>query len=152
MNKRQELPWDNPRFRNWLAVLRAEKAVVRALSRALADLDLKIPQLDILMNLYRHPSISQHDLARRLLVGRSNITMLLPQLEESGLVTRDSDPSDKRVMRLSLTPKGEALLMRALAVYTALIDKVMAQSTPEECNAMGALMHRIAELLKNEQP
>ncbi len=124
---------------------------MRALSRALAEIDLMIPQLDILMNLYRLPSISQHDLARRLLVGRSNITMLLPQLEESGLVTRDSDPSDKRVMRLSLTPKGEALLMRALAVYTALIDKVMAQSTPEECNAMGALMHRIAEMLKNEQ-
>lgn len=148
MNKKQPLPWDNPRFRNWLAVLRAEKAVVRALSRALADLDLKIPQLDILMNLYRHPSISQHDLARRLLVGRSNITMLLPQLEEGGLVRRESDPNDKRVMRLSLTPFGEERLMAALEVYTALIDKVLAQSSPEECDAMGTLMQRISDLLK----
>lgn len=150
MNKKQDLPWDNPRFRNWIAVLRAEKAVVRALTKVLAPLDLKIAQLDMLMNLYRHPGMSQHDLARRLLVGRSNITMLLPQLEQRGLLRRESDASDKRVMRLTLTPDGEALLMEALAVYTALIDKVMAQSSPRECEAMGEQMRRIAEMLADE--
>ncbi|TWH01266.1 DNA-binding MarR family transcriptional regulator [Mesorhizobium sp. J18] len=150
MNKRQHLPWDNPRFRNWIAVVRAEKAVVRALTRALAPLDLKIGQLDVLMNLYRHPGMSQHDLARRLLVGRSNITMLLPQLEAQGLLERESDPKDKRIMRLRLTEKGEALLMRALEIYQGLIDKVMAQSTPAQCDAMGEQMRRIVEVLKDD--
>ena len=51
MNNKQDLPWDNPRFRNWIALVRAEKAVVRELTRALAPLDLKIAQLDVLMNL-----------------------------------------------------------------------------------------------------
>jgi DNA-binding MarR family transcriptional regulator len=150
MNKKQELPWENPRFRNWISVLRAEKAVVRALTKVLAPLDLKIAQLDMLMNLYRHPGMSQHDLARRLLVGRSNITMLLPQLEQRGLLRRESDATDKRVMRLTLTTEGEALLMEALAVYTELIDKVMAQSTPHECDAMGEQMRRISEILADE--
>lgn len=150
MNKRQDLPWDNPRFRNWIAVVRAEKAVIRALSKALAPLDLKIAQLDMLMNLYRHPGQSQHDLARRLLVGRSNITMLLPQLESQGLVRRESDASDKRVMRLFLTPEGEKLLLEALAVYTELIDKVMAQSSPRECDLMGEQMRRIVDTLADE--
>ncbi|MDN2567671.1 MarR family transcriptional regulator [Aquibium sp. A9E412] len=147
MNKKQDLPWDNPRFRNWIAVVRAEKAVVRALSRALAPLDLKIAQLDMLMNLYRHPGLSQHDLARRLLVGRSNITMLLPQLEKQGLLRRESDENDRRVLRLYLTPDGEARLKQALAIYTELIDRVMAQSSPAECDAMGEQMRRITEAL-----
>lgn len=150
MNKMQQLPWDNPRFRNWIAVVRAEKAVVRALTRALAPLDLKIGQLDVLMNLYRHPDMSQHDLARRLLVGRSNITMLLPQLEAQGLLERESDPKDKRIMRLRLTAKGEALLMQALEIYQELIDKVMEQSTPAQCDAMGEQMRRIVEVLKDD--
>ncbi|MVA97657.1 MarR family transcriptional regulator [Nitratireductor sp. CAU 1489] len=150
MNKKQDLPWDNPRFRNWIAVVRAEKAVVRALSKALAPLDLKLAQLDMLMNLYRHPGQSQHDLARRLLVGRSNITMLLPQLESQGLVRRESDSSDKRVMRLYLTPAGEQRLMKALAVYTELIDTVMARSSPSECDAMGEQMRRIVDTLAEE--
>lgn len=150
MNRHQALPWENPRFRNWIAVVRAEKAVVRELTKVLAPLDLKIPQLDVLMNLYRHPGLSQHELARRLLVGRSNITMLLPQLEKQGLLNREGDPKDKRVMRLTLTDKGRERLMQALEVYSALIDQVMAQSTPEECDIVGDQMRRIAEMLKDE--
>ena len=150
MNKKQELPWDNPRFKNWISVVQAEKAIVRALSKALQPFDLKLAQLDMLMNLYRHPGMSQHDLARKLLVGRSNITMLLPQLEKHGLLTRESDPRDKRILRLTLTQEGEDLLMEALKVYTELIDRVMAQSSPAQCDAMGEQMRRISEMLREE--
>lgn len=150
MNKLQELPWDNPRFRNWIAVVQAEKAIVRALAKALQPFDLKIGQLDLLMNLYRHPGASQHDIARRLLVGRSNVTMLMPQLEKQGLIRREGDARDKRVMRLHLTEKGTDILMQALKAYTALIDRVMASSTPAQCDAMGDQMRRISELLRDE--
>jgi DNA-binding MarR family transcriptional regulator len=144
----QDLPWDNPRFRNWIALVRAEKAVVNALTKALQPLDLKLAQLDMLMNLYRHPGISQHDLARKLLVGRSNITMLLPQLESRDVVRRESDAKDKRIMRLWLTPDGERLLMQALKIYSTLIERVMAQSSHTECDRMGDQMRRIEEMLK----
>lgn len=147
---RSELPWDNPRFKNWIALVRAEKAVVRELTRSLAPLDLKIAQLDVLMNLYRHPGMSQHDLARKLLVGRSNITMLLPQLERQGFLRREGDAKDKRVMRLFLTQVGEIVLMKALKIYSAIIEKVMAQSTPAQCDAMGEQMRRIVETLSED--
>lgn len=150
MNKKQDLPWDNPRFRNWIAVVQAEKAIVRALTKALQPFDLKIGQLDLLMNLYRHPNASQHDIARRLLVGRSNVTMLMPQLEKQGLIVREADARDKRVLRLNLTPKGEDVLLKALKAYTALIDRVMASSTPAQCDALGEQMRRISEMLKDE--
>ncbi|MBX3578148.1 MAG: MarR family transcriptional regulator [Rhizobiaceae bacterium] len=150
MNNMQDLPWDNPRFRNWIALVRAEKAVVRELTKALVPFDLKLAQLDVLMNLLRHPGMSQHDLARKLLVGRSNITMLLPQLETQGLLRREGDAKDKRVMRLYLTQEGETRLMGALKVYSGLIEKVMAQSTPAQCDAMGEQMRRIEEMLSKE--
>jgi DNA-binding MarR family transcriptional regulator len=148
MNNKQELsqslPWDNPRFRNWVAVARACHAVERAVAAALAPLDLKPAQLDVLMNLYRHPGMSQHDLARKLLVGRSNITMTLPPLEKRGLVRREADDRDKRVLRLALTIEGEALLMRALKVHMALIETAMSQSSPAECDMVGDQMRRVA--------
>lgn len=149
-DKTQKLPWDNPRFKNWIAVARAGKAVERALAKGLATFDLKIADLDVLMNIYRHPGESQHDLARRILVGRSNITMLLPKLEKRGLLVREGDPADKRVIRLTLTAKGEKLLGHALTIYTDLIDRVMAQSTNAQCNAMGDVMRRISEMLEKE--
>ena len=148
MNKRQDVPWDTPRFRNWVAVARACHSVERALAAALQPLDMKPAQLDVLMNLYRHPGMSQHELARRLLVGRSNITMLLPQLEQRSLVRRENDDRDRRVLRLFLTASGETLLMDALKVHMALIEKVMASSSPAECDLVGDHMRRIVEVLK----
>ena len=150
MNKRQEVPWDTPRFRNWVAVARACHSVERALAVALQPLDMKPAQLDVLMNLYRHPGMSQHELARRLLVGRSNITMLLPQLERRSLVKRENDGKDRRVLRLFLTASGEALLMDALKIHMSLIEKVMASSSPSECDLVGDHMRRIVEVLKVE--
>ena len=76
--------------------------------------------------------------------------MLLPQLEKQGLIRREGDKKDKRVMRLFLTEDGEARLMEALKVYTALIDRVMAQSTPAQCDAMGEQMRRIEEMLSGD--
>lgn len=157
MNKLQSLlshpadtepPWDNPRFRNWVAVARACHALERALAVKLAPLDLKPAQLDVLMNLHRHPGMSQHDLARRLLVGRSSITMLLPQLERRGLLRREGDEKDKRILRLTLTDEGEVLLGEALKVHTALIEVAMGQSTPEQCDMIGEQMRKIAEAVK----
>lgn len=143
-----EHPWDNPRFHNWVAVARACHAVERAVATALVPLDLKPAQLDVLMHLHRHPGMSQHELARKLLVGRSNITMLLPQMEKRELLRREGDPKDKRVIRLSLTKDGETLLMQALKVHAALIERAMSQSTTAECELVGEQMRRVTKVLK----
>ena len=151
MNNTQEPPWSNPRFKNWIALIRAHKAVAVALNKALSPLELNAAQLDMLMNIHRHPRLSQQELAERLLVGRSNVTMLLPQLEKQGLVRREADTKDKRVMRLELTPAGDKLLSKALDVYATLIERVMSASSEEECNQIGASMTRIVEMLKEAE-
>ncbi len=150
MNDKSDLPWDNPRFRNWVAVTRACHAVERAAAAALAPLNLKPVQFDALMALYRHPCMSQHDLARKLMVGRSNITMLLPQLEKRNLVQRVSDSKDKRVLRLTLTAEGEALMLQALEVHAALVEKVMSLSSHDECEMLGKQMRKVADVLDIE--
>lgn len=143
MNKKQALPWDNPRFRNWIAVARACHVMGQTLSRELQPLDIKPPHLDILINLYRTPGISQQDLADKLLVGRSNLSMLLPQMEKRGLLVRRSDPRDRRVLRLELTPEGIELTEQAITIQSALIERTMKTATLEECNLVGSVMTRM---------
>ncbi len=148
MNKKQALPWDNPLFKNWVALVRAHNAVERALSRALQPLDLKTAHLDILLNLFRFPGLSQHDLARKLLVGRSNMSMLLPQIEKRGLLTRTADAKDKRVLRLALTEAGLDLTRKAIDIHVALIEKVMGASSQEDCDVVGDTMLRVVDILR----
>lgn len=143
--------WSNPRFRNWIAVARACHLVQQELARQLKPLDLKTPHLDIMVNLVRSPGMSQQDLARKLFVGRSNMTMLLPQMEKRGLVERRSDPDDKRALRLFLTEKGRALAARAIAVQAAIVDDIMSLSTPKECEMVGDSMRRIVSHLLDRQ-
>ncbi|MAY63949.1 MAG: MarR family transcriptional regulator [Rhizobiales bacterium] len=152
MNKKQALPWDNPRFRNWIAVARACQMMSLTLTRALQGLDLKPPHLDILANVYRYPGISQQDLANKLLVGRSNLSMLIPQLEQRGLIERRTDEDDRRVLRLTLTGKGETLTEDALAIQTEVIDRSMAASSVDECNLVGDVMWRMVEQMTAGDP
>ena len=147
MNKNQVLPWDHPRFRTWIAVARACQLMQLTLARNMAHLEIKPPHLDIMINLYRREGISQQELARKLLVGRSNMSMLLPQLEKRGLIERRPDARDKRVLRLHLTDEGKAVTEQAMKIQTALIDTVMATSSEERCLMVADQMEKIIEVL-----
>ncbi|WP_322987613.1 MarR family winged helix-turn-helix transcriptional regulator [Hoeflea sp.] len=147
MNKKQAYPWENPRFRNWVAVARACHVMGQTLARELHPLDIKPPHLDILINLFRTPGISQQDLADKLLVGRSNLSMLLPQMQKRGLLLRRGDPQDRRVLRLELTEEGEELTRKAIAIQSELIDRTMTNATAEECHLIGDVMSRIVNEL-----
>ncbi|ASY63226.1 Transcriptional regulator, MarR family [Sinorhizobium sojae CCBAU 05684] len=156
MNKKQatteraHFPWDHPRFRSWIAVARACQLMQQTLTRRLAHLDVKPPHLDILVNLYRFDGISQQELARKLLVGRSNMSMLLPQLQKRGLIERRGDARDRRVLRLSLTPAGRTLTEAAMEIQTALIDDSHRGAPIEDCIRVAESMERIIALLLNE--
>lgn len=152
MNKKQAQPWDHPRFRTWIAVARACQLMQLTLARNIAHLDIKPPHLDIMLNLYRREGISQQELARKLLVGRSNMSMLLPQLEKRGLIERRGDHQDKRVLRLFLTEEGKAVTEQAMGIQTGLIDLVMAGASEERCNDVADHMESIvARLLASEE-
>ncbi len=122
-----------------------------ALGRALAPLDIKTPHLDILINLYRHEGISQQELARKLLVGRSNMSMLLPQMEKRGLISRRDDPKDKRVLRLFLTEKGRDVTERAMTIQTELIERTLSVTPIDQCLAMAESMEHLTARLQREE-
>ncbi len=148
MNKNQAFPWDHPRFRSWIGVARACQLMQQAATRAIADLGIKPPHLDILVNLYRFDGISQQELARKLLVGRSNMSMLLPQLEKRDLILRKADAKDKRVLRLSLTEAGRSLTEQAMIIQTGLIDRILSQTPEDRCLQVAESMEDIIRILQ----
>ncbi len=143
--------WDHPRFRSWIGVARACQLMQQAVTRAIAPLDIKPPHLDILINLYRFPGISQQELARKLLVGRSNMSMALPQLEKRALILRTPDRKDKRVLRLTLTEAGRALTGKAMTIQRQLIERTLSQTPIEQCEQVAQSMERLIAILLAEE-
>lgn len=140
----ERMPWDVPRFYNWVAVARAHQMVEKTLNARLAPHGVRLAHHDILANIYRFEGLTQNALAARLLVGRSNLSMLLPELERRGLIERFGDEADRRVRRLRLTESGRALTLTTLAVQARVIEDMMTILSDDECNAMGEAMRRIS--------
>src|SRR5690606_36461120 len=92
--------------------------------------------------------ISQQELARKLLVGRSNMSMLLPQLETRGLIARNPDARDKSVLRLSLTQTGRDLTEHAMTIQTGLIERTLSQAPADRCLQVAEAMEDIIHILQ----
>lgn len=143
------LPWDIPRFRNWIAVARVHQLWKKVFGEALAPLGIQLAHYDVLANIAHAPGLTQQALAGKLLVGRSAMSMLLPELERRGLIERRSDEADRRVRRLWLTPEGQALTNRAMAIHVVRLEAMMTVLSDAECDAIGEMMRRIATALES---
>jgi DNA-binding MarR family transcriptional regulator len=64
----------------------------------------------VLARLERQPDVSQNELAAAAEVAPMTIARLIDRLEQLGLVKRCTDPEDRRVWRLRLTPAAAPLL------------------------------------------
>jgi DNA-binding MarR family transcriptional regulator len=152
----QALPWDLPRFRNWIAVARIHALWKKVFSEALAPLGIQVAHYDVLANIFPHAGADAAGACRkaprrlfRLCAGRSAMSMLLPELERRELVERRGDETDRRVRRLWLTPMGEALTRKAMAIHVARIEAMMTVLSDAECDAVGEMMRRVAKALES---
>jgi DNA-binding MarR family transcriptional regulator len=68
------------------------------------------------------------------------MTQLIGRLRESALVTRSADPADGRVVRVSITDEGRALLARRRAVRAERLGGLLAQLPPEQRAALAAAL------------
>jgi DNA-binding MarR family transcriptional regulator len=74
-------------------------------------------QFSLLMSLNRPEPPGMGPVASLLAMDRTTLTAALKPLERRGLVKLSPDPADRRSRRLSLTPKGRALLANAVPVW-----------------------------------
>lgn len=94
------------------AVLGASRALVAVAARSLADLaeDVTLPQYRALVELAARGPQRLADLAAALGVDRSTATRMCDRLVRKQLVQRRRISTDRRGVRISLTPAGRALV------------------------------------------
>jgi MarR family transcriptional regulator for hemolysin len=82
--------------------------VSRAFSDALVAEGGSVPMWLILTSLMGDSWPAQHQLARALRIEGPTLTRHLDGLEDSGLIVRTREPSDRRAVRVELTDAGRA--------------------------------------------
>ncbi|MBX2839246.1 MAG: MarR family winged helix-turn-helix transcriptional regulator [Gammaproteobacteria bacterium] len=143
------MPWEHSRFRNWVSCGKANLLVRKALSDGLSEVGLELPQYDALAAIFRFPGLTQRELADKLLVGRSNLSMLLPDMEKRNWIKRKPDVNDRRLRRLYLTSKGARLAEKGLTVQVELTNYMCGAISDDECDAIGEAMRKVGRYLED---
>lgn len=119
----------------------ASKEVVRLYKPFLDVIGLTYTQYIAMMALWESHALSVKELGERLYLDSGTLTPLLKKMEAQGLVSRTRSTADERSVIVTLTPKGEALKMRALEV-PAKMSKCIPLSS-EEVTMLYDLLYRV---------
>ncbi|QDP96200.1 MarR family transcriptional regulator [Microlunatus elymi] len=88
-------------------------------------------------------------LAERLAVRKPTLTAIADGLVAAGLLTREADSADRRVIRLELTPAGRAALAETERIYAERFTELLDDSAePDRLLALMAELedHRVTRL------
>ena len=118
-----------------LHVQRAARASARRFDEVLRTFGLTNGQFSLLMSLNRPQPPPMGPVASLLAMDRTTLTAALKPLERRGLVTVSPDPSDRRNRILTLTGKGQKLLVRAVPAWERThheIEQLIPDGDPDE--------------------
>lgn len=87
--------------------------------------NLPLTWFEVLLHLSNAPEgrLRMSDLAQSLLLSKSGVTRLVDRMEEAGLVTRGTCPSDRRGSFAVITVQGRSAFEEAAPVHFAGVDE-----------------------------
>lgn len=110
----------------------------------IGDPVLTATQWSVLVTLLQQGSLSQNQLGRFTSMDPATTQGVIVRLAERELVERRPDLRDRRRTCVSLTPQGQALVLRLLPNAVEAHARVLSPLSPEEREQLLALLARLA--------
>jgi DNA-binding MarR family transcriptional regulator len=126
--------------------------VIRAKVRAVSSPELSMPQFRTLAFLGRNDGAMLGDVAAFLVLTLSAASKLVDGLVSADLVTRESDPLDRRKIVLGLTAAGRRKFNEAREATADFLTDRVAQVTPEERNRIADAMRILRGIFSDVPP
>ena len=135
-----------------MAVLETVPAAMRQIRRemrAAAAPTLTVPQMRALLFIGRHPETNLSTLAEHLGIGLTGASGLVDRLVRDGLVERETDPAERRRIKLTVTAAGQARRDHALSAARAHMTARLAGLSQDELTTLNDAL-RILRALPDE--
>lgn len=132
----------------FLHLMQAGDDAFRVVDSHLAEHNISQGRFMVLMLLLNKLTNCPHprtpaELADLAHVTRATMTGLVDTLERDGLVKREPDPNDRRMMSVTLTPKGQALLETILPPHFQRMASLMSPLSETERKTLVDLLKKI---------
>lgn len=137
------LPEEAPGVRT--LITRARSSLLTSFDTELEPFGVTGAQFEVLKNLARSDNETAASLCRALHYDTGSMTRMLDRLQQKGLVTRERDTSDRRLVFLRLTDTGERLIPKIQPALRRALRRHLAGLTPEEVASLKRYLGRIIE-------
>lgn len=120
----------------------AQHALRKRMDERLRDLELTVPKYAVLNALEKAPGASNADLARRAFITPQSMQGIISNLEKSGLIVRESDPTHGRIQKAELTDSGQKIVSKAHSVAAEIEADLRDAILPMKYEAVLAMLQR----------
>lgn len=136
---------ETERFRALTSLVRAYSVAMREVEALLRPVDLNLSRFEILLVLSftRRGVLPISRLKEALMIHGSSVTYLVDRLEHSGLVQRQPDDDDRRVVRVRLTDLGRSTIDRACEILCESEFGAFATLSEERLEVMSDLLNEL---------
>ena len=110
----------------------------------LAEVGLFRGQPPIMALLHRHDGMSQKEMARALNLSPATMTVTLKRMEKAGLIVREMDEHDQRILRVHLSEQGRAMCEKGEQQVSHVNAELLDGFSPEEQAQFCEYMRRVA--------
>lgn len=97
----------------------------------------------LLTELLNHDQMTQSDLVNALEVSKESVSTSVKRLTKSGHIVSHVDAHDKRVKRLSLSPKGKEVIIECIKGLDEINESVFSGLNQEEKETLSQLFDKV---------
>lgn len=95
------------------------------IEKQVAEYGLKQGQFEYFLIISMRPDINQLELAKLKGVGKASVTKALKILESQTLITRSTDPNDKRHIQCRVSEKGQLIVDKMMSIQSSVEAEVL---------------------------
>lgn len=138
-----ELP---DRMEVWREISNAWRHITREGEKNISRLGLCMTEFKILRILHDDGATPMARLSDATVLTQPAITSFVDKLEAQGLVKRDRDLEDRRVIRIEITNKGREMFRRGLRIHSHFVSELLSGLDDAELSRFSSIMKKLSSV------
>ena len=134
---------------------RTDQIMKRSLDYRVKETGVYSGQHRILMNLkwmqMWRPNCTQAELAEKLEISPAAVAVSIKKLEKGGYIQREPDEADNRALQVTITPKGEQVIIQSLAIFQKMDSDLFNGFADDELELLSGFLERMYQNLEEKK-
>ncbi|CCJ33483.1 MarR family winged helix-turn-helix transcriptional regulator [Caloramator australicus] len=132
MNRKSYGEINDINLKTLIAISRSYQTILKRLNKVFKEGGLTPSQFGVLEALYHKGDLRIGEIIEKILSTGGNMTVVIDNLEKSGMVKRYQDPNDRRASIISITEKGRRKIEEIFPIHLEELNNALINLSLEE--------------------